>query len=172
MLPSFDMAWPNGSTVDFIPSGSLIGTPEILFTKITDEEVATQLERLEKSRLENALANYTAPPQKENIAFDDFGKMDIRVATITTAVTVPKTKKLLQLTLDTGIDTRTVVSGIAEYHKPEDIIGKQVLLLANLAPREIKGIQSQGMILMAQDADGKLVFVQPSETVRSGSGVS
>lgn len=172
MLPSFEAVWPDGSTANFIEAGAILGTPEILFTKITDEEVATQLERLEKSRLENALANYTAPPQKENIAFDDFGKMDIRVATITGALAVPKTKKLLQLTLDTGIDTRTVVSGIAEYHKPEDIIGKQVILLANLAPREIKGIQSQGMILMAQDADGKLVFVQPSEAVRSGSGIS
>lgn len=172
MLPSFETAWPDGSTADFIRQDSVLGTPEILFTKITDEEVATQLERLEKSRLENALANYTAPPQKENIAFDDFGKMDIRVATISAAVPVPKTKKLLQLTLDTGMDTRTVVSGIAEYHKAEDIIGKQVLLLANLAPREIKGIQSQGMILMAQDANGKLVFVQPSETIQSGSAVS
>jgi methionyl-tRNA synthetase len=172
MLPAFETAWPNGSTANFIEADALLGAPEILFTKITDEEVATQLEKLEKSRLENALANYAAPPQKENIAFDDFGKMDIRVATITAAVSVPKTKKLLQLTLDTGMDTRTVVSGIAEYHKPDEILGKQVLLLANLAPREIKGIQSQGMILMAQDADGKLVFVQPSEVVRSGSGVS
>jgi methionyl-tRNA synthetase len=99
-------------------------------------------------------------------------KMDIRTATILEAEKVAKTKKLLKLTVDTGIDTRTIVSGIAEYHKPEDLIGKQVSVLVNLAPRKLKGIESEGMILMAEDADGKLVFISPNEVTQNGSSIS
>ncbi len=105
------------------------------------------------------------------VTFDDFSKMDIRVATILAAEAVPKTKKLLKLTLDTGVDQRTVVSGIAEHYQPEGIIGKQVCLLANLAPREIKGIQSKGMILMAENADGSLAFVSPEKMIANGGTV-
>ncbi len=113
----------------------------------------------------------TVNPAKEEIAFDDFMKMDIRTGTILEAVKVPKTKKLLKLKIDTGIDQRTVVSGIAEYYKAEDIIGKKVSVLVNLAPRKLRGIESQGMILMAEDADGKLCFVSPTEDVSDGSEV-
>jgi len=159
MLPEFDTYWPEGQNFKILKSGSLLGESKILFTKITDEEVQNQLDKLEKSK-------------KENIDVENFGKMDIRMATILEAENVAKTKKLLKLKLDTGLDERTVVSGIAEHYKPEDIVGKQVMLLANLAPREIKGIISQGMILMAQDADGKLVFAEPSVSVRNGSQVT
>ena len=172
ILPELGNKWPDNQSFLQMKVGSIIGSAEILFSKITDEEVQAQLDKLEKAKQENALANYKASPQKSDVTFDDFGKIDIRVATIIAAESVPKTKKLLKLTLDTGIDTRTVVSGIAEYFQPENIINQQVLLLANLAPREIKGITSQGMILMAQDADGKLVFTQPSDAVRNGSMVS
>jgi methionyl-tRNA synthetase len=106
------------------------------------------------------------------VAFPDFEKMDIRVATILEAESVPKTKKLLKLLLDTGVDRRTVVSGIAEFHSPENIVGQQVLLLANLAPREIKGIMSQGMILMAKNPAGELVFASPANWVAPGSSVA
>ena len=172
MLPEVPLQWPENGQRQWFAEGQAIGTPEILFSKITDEQVEAQLEKLENARLQNAMANYKPTPQKEAVVFDDFGKMDIRVATITAAEAVPKTKKLLKITLDTGLDTRTVVSGIAEHHQPENIVGQQVLLLANLAPRELKGITSQGMILMAQDADGKLVFAQPATPVRPGSVVN
>ena len=111
-------------------------------------------------------------PQKENINFDDFTKLDIRVGTILEAVKVPKTKKLLQLKINTGLDTRTVVAGIAEDHEPENIIGKQVIILANLEPRKIKNIDSQGMILMAEDPGGKLTFISPEEKTEEGSEVN
>lgn len=108
---------------------------------------------------------------KENISFDDFSKMDIRVGTILEAEKVAKTKKLLKLKIDTGIDVRTVVSGIAEYYEPEKIIGKQVSILVNLAPRDIKGITSQGMILMAENSDGSLAFVSPTGIITNGGSV-
>jgi methionyl-tRNA synthetase len=153
-------------------AGSALGKAEILFSKITDEEIQQQLDRLETSRAENSAGIEKTEALKPDVSFDEFQKMDIRVATILEAEFVPKTKKLLKLTLDTGTDKRTVVSGIAEFHKPEEIIGKHVLLLANLAPREIKGIRSQGMILMAKNSSGELVFVSPSIPVNPGSSVS
>jgi methionyl-tRNA synthetase len=171
MLPDFSGNWPTGNQIELVGKGERIGEPEILFTKITDEEVQAQITRLEEAKSVNAADAYKPAPVKQNIDFDDFSKLDIRVATIKQASLVPKTKKLLKLELETGIETRTVVSGIAEFHKPEDIIGKQVLLLANLAPREIKGIQSEGMILMAKDANGNLVFAQPETQVKPGSQV-
>jgi methionyl-tRNA synthetase len=171
MLPELPAAWP-GNDVFVLQEGSAIGNPEILFVKITDEEIQQQLDRLEKSRSDNAAAEQKPEAIKPDIAFSDFEKTDIRVATILAAEAVPKTKKLLKLTLDTGIDQRTVVSGIAEFHDPEKIVGQQVLLLANLAPREIKGIVSQGMILMAKDAGGELVFASPARMVSAGSSVA
>ena len=120
----------------------------------------------------NSIAS-TTPVQaaKSNISFDEFSKMDIRIGTILEAEKVPKTKKLLKLSIDTGVDKRTVVSGIAEYYQPEDIIGKKVNILINLEPREIKGILSQGMILMAEDTQGKLCFVSPVEDFENGSTI-
>ena len=119
----------------------------------------------------NELASVKVTPAKENISFEDFQKMDIRVGKIVAAEKVAKTKKLLKLTIDTGIDTRTVVSGIAEYYTPEEIIGRQVSILVNLEPKNLKGIESQGMILMAANADGALSFVSPDKEIKPGSEI-
>ncbi|WP_316769984.1 methionine--tRNA ligase [Pedobacter frigiditerrae] len=163
--------WENAGSLDLLARGHQLNEPTLLFAKIEDEEVQAQIDKLNNSKTANAQANATVVPAKENIAFDQFGAMDIRVATITAAEKVDKTKKLLKLTVNTGLDERTVVSGIAEHYKPEDIIGQQVSLLVNLAPREIKGILSQGMILMAEDAEGKLTFVSPTTKFDNGSVV-
>lgn len=154
-----------------IPVGHQINKPELLFEKIEDATIQAQVDKLEATKVANELENRVATPVKENINFDDFMKMDIRIGTITEAEKVAKTKKLLKITVDTGVDTRTVVSGIAEHYKPEEIIGKQVSVLMNLEPRKLKGIESQGMILMAEDADGKLAFVSPKQAVAAGSEV-
>jgi len=126
------------------------------------------LKKLNDTKKENQAKNIVLQPAKEVIQYDDFTRMDLRTATILEAEVVPKTKKLLKLKLDTGLDIRTVVSGIAEYYQPEQIIGKKVVMLANLAPKEIKGIPSQGMILMAENSEGKLCFVIPSEVFHNG----
>ena len=154
-----------------IAAGHTIGTPSLLFEKIEDDVIQQQLDRLEATKAANAAAEVKAEPQKEACTFDDFQKMDIRVSTILAAEKVAKTKKLLKLTVDTGIDQRTIVSGIAEHFTPEELVGQQVLVLVNLQPRELKGILSQGMILMAEDATGALRLVQPSEAVKAGSMV-
>lgn len=161
--------WNNAGTIDLLKAGDQLNPAELLFEKIEDATIEAQVKKLEDTKQANLLANAEVKPLKENVSFDDFAKMDIRVATIIAAEKVAKTKKLLKLTLKTGIDERTVVSGIAEHFDPEKIIGQQVSLLANLAPREIKGIVSQGMILMAEDADGSLKFVQPGAAVNAGS---
>jgi methionyl-tRNA synthetase len=163
--------WEDAGKMNLLTRGHQLNEPELLFSKIEDEEVQAQIDKLNNSKSANAQANATLVPAKENIQFDQFGAMDIRVATITAAEKVEKTKKLLKLTVNTGLDERTVVSGIAEYYKPEDIIGQQVSLLVNLAPREIKGIVSQGMILMAEDSEGKLTFVAPTGKFENGSVV-
>ncbi len=163
--------WSGLGKTDLLQPGHMVNKPELLFAKIEDETIQKQLDRLEATKTANEAAAKTAAPAKENISFDDFTKMDIRIGTILEAEKVAKTKKLLKLLIDTGIDRRTVVSGIAEYYKPEDIIGKQVSILVNLAPRKIKGIESQGMILMGEDANGELVFVQPSKDIKPGSEV-
>ena len=133
--------------------------------------VEAQLEKLAATKQANLAAEMgkEVTPQKEVVSFDDFGKMDIRVVTIKEAEKIAKTKKLLKLTIDTGIDTRTIVSGIAEYYTPEELVGRQVLVLVNLEPRELKGVLSQGMILMGQDATGKLVLLSPTDKVGSGT---
>ncbi len=171
MLNLNGLTWEACGQVDFIAAGHQVNKPELLFEKIEDETIQAQLDKLQQTKEDNEAANKTAAPAKENIEFDDFVKMDIRVGTIIEAEKVAKTKKLLQLKVDTGIDQRTVVSGIAEFFKPEDIIGKQVSILVNLAPRKIRGIESQGMILMAEDATGKLEFVAPANAVKPGSEV-
>ena len=133
--------------------------------------MTAQLEKLKASRAVAQEATVSVVPQKENVSFEEFSKMDIRIGTIVEAEKVPKTAKLLKLKIDTGIDQRTVVSGIAEYYKPEDIIGQQVSILVNLAPRNIKGIESQGMILMAENSKGELCFVAPEKAMENGGGV-
>ena len=118
------------------------------------------------------MENAQAEPQKDIIQFDDFTKIDMRVGTILKAEKMAKTKKLMVMEVDTGIDTRTIVSGIAEHYSAEELVGKQVTVLVNLAPRPLRGVESQGMILLAEDADGKLVFMSPEEAVKNGSSIS
>ena len=171
MLGTGHFEWDQLGSMELIAEGHTIATPELLFEKIEDDVIQRQLDKLEATKAANAAAEVKAEPQKAECTFDDFQKMDIRVSTIVAAEKVAKTKKLLKLTVDTGIDERTIVSGIAEHFTPEELVGKQVLVLVNLAPRELKGILSQGMILMAEDATGKLRLVQPSEPVKAGSMV-
>ena len=171
MLAVDKFGWDSLGSMELVAAGHTIGTPSLLFEKIEDETIQKQLDKLEATKVANAAAEVKAEPQKEACTFDDFQKMDIRVSTILEAEKVAKTKKLLKLTVDTGIDKRTIVSGIAEHFTPEELIGQQVLVLVNLQPRELKGILSQGMILMAEDATGKLRLVQPSEAVKPGSMV-
>ncbi len=171
MLNLNNKDWQNAGTVNMISHGHQLAESKLLFEKITDEEVQFQLEKLEKASLENAKALAVTAPPKDNISFDEFSAMDIRTGKIVAAEKVAKTKKLLKLTVDTGLDQRIVVSGIAEFYKPEEIIGKQVSILVNLEPRAIKGIQSQGMILMAEDNTGKLSFVAPMDDLEAGSVV-
>lgn len=155
-----------------IATGHKIGEVSLLFEKIEDEAIDFQLQKLEKARMENIAAAKAKEPAKEVIAYDDFAKMDIRVGTILTAEKVAKAKKLLKLTIDTGLDVRTVVSGIAESFSPEDVIGRRVCVLVNLAPRDIRGITSNGMILMTEYPDGRLEFVAPTGDVPNGSSIS
>ena len=168
--------WDNIPTKDnLLPAGHSIqtGKPELLFSKIEDSEIQKQLDKLEANRKANEAANKTVEPQKDEITFDDFSKLDLRVGTILEAEKMPKTKKLLVLKVDTGIDTRTIVSGIAESFSPEEVVGKRVTVLVNLAPRKLRGVESQGMILMTEDESGNLVFVNPSiEGVSNGLKIS
>ncbi|MDD6976146.1 MAG: methionine--tRNA ligase [Bacteroidales bacterium] len=180
---SFDglsLSWNDLFSARILPAGHEIGQAQLLFEKIEDEMIAPQIERLEairKAREEAEAAAAAAEaaakvePQKEECCFEDFEKMDIRTATVLEAERVPKTDKLLKLTIDTGIDTRTIVSGIAEYYSPEEMVGKQICILANLAPRKIRGIESKGMILMARQGDGKMRFVTPAETLNNGAQI-
>ncbi len=148
---------------NLLPSGHIIGKSELLFSKIEDTQIQQQLDKLEASKAANEAAAKEVTPQKETIQFDDFTKLDMRVGTILEAEKMPKTKKLMVLKVDTGIDVRTIVSGIAESFSPEEIIGKKVTVLVNLAPRPLRGVESQGMILMTETPEGKLVFVNPDE---------
>ena len=163
--------WASAGRADALAAGHELREPALLFAKIEDVTVEAQVQKLLDTKKENQLANTPVAPAKEDISFDDFGQMDLRIGTILTAEKVAKTKKLLKLTVDLGLEQRTIVSGIAEHFIPEALIGQQVQVLLNLAPREIKGIQSQGMLLMAENADGSLALMQPSKPVRNGSGV-
>ena len=171
MLNLEPLGWEMLGRADLLAPAHRIGKPELLFEKIEDEVIDRQLRKLEATKAANAAANATVDPQKEAVSFEDFQKMDIRVARIIAAEKVAKTKKLLKLTIDTGIDTRVIVSGIAEHYTPEELIGRQVLVLVNLAPRELKGIESCGMILMASDPTGKLMLLGPNGEVKNGSTV-
>ncbi|MGX5820828.1 methionine--tRNA ligase [Chitinophaga lutea] len=173
------LEWENAGSAKLVSVGYSLRPPELLFKKIEDEQVKAQVEKLHSGlkKTDGPVAPAAAPaaPEKEKkaeIQFDDFAKLDLRVGTIKAAEKVEKADKLLKLTIDLGDEQRTVVSGIAMHYAPEAIVGKQVTLVANLAPRKMRGIESQGMILMAEDANGKLVFVNPSEAVAPGSGVS
>ena len=174
------LSWSDLVSERILPEGHELGEAELLFSKIEDDVVDVQIARLNAIRAEREAAAAEAAakeaaakvePQKAECTFDDFEKMDIRTATVLEAERVPKTDKLLKLTIDTGIDTRTIVSGIAEYYSPEDMLGKQICILANLAPRKIRGIESKGMILMARQGDGKMRFVTPAETLANGAQI-
>jgi methionyl-tRNA synthetase len=164
--------WSDAGSSDLLKDGHLLGEASLLFEKIEDEVIQAQIKKLLDSKKAMELSNQPAEPAKAEVSFDEFAKMDIRIGTVVTAERVEKSKKLLKLQVDTGIDKRTVMSGIAEHFSPEDIIGKQVTILVNLAPRKIMGVESQGMILMAADKDGKLRLLQPNEVVSPGSTVS
>lgn len=158
---------------NLVKPGHEIGKSEILFAQIEDADIQKQLDKLEASKKANQIANAKAEPQKETATFDDFSKMDLRVGTILEAEKMPKANKLLVLKVDTGIDIRTIVSGIAEHFTPEEIIGKQVTVLVNLAPRALRGVESEGMILMTNNAEGKLVFVNPdADGVMNGATIN
>lgn len=171
MLNLENKSWDEAGNPDFLIADYQLNKPAFLFEKIEDSEVEAQVQKLLNTKKQNELTKVKVTPPKEEIEFDDFMKMDIRTGTILEAEKVAKTKKLIKLKIDTGIDQRTVVSGIAEYFDAQDIIGRQVSILVNLKPRKLRGIESQGMILMAEDKDGKLVFVAPTKNVSNGSEV-
>ena len=174
------LCWEMLGQSELLPAGHELGEPVLLFRKIEDAEVDAQIARLQAIKAEREAAEAAkaaeeaakkVEPQKPEVTFEQFGAMDIRTATVLAAERVPKTDKLLKLTIDTGIDQRTIVSGIAEYYSPEDMLGKQICILANLAPRVIRGIESKGMILMAKQGDGKMRFITPQEVVTNGSQI-
>lgn len=166
--------WEDVGTQEvLLPAGHQINKSELLFRKVEDKEIEAQLAKLEATKKANEQMDKELAPQKETITFDDFTKLDMRVGTIVEATKMPKANKLLVLKVDTGLDTRTIVSGIAESFAPEDIVGKQVTVLINLAPRKLRGVESEGMILMTENQEGKLVFVNPDEdAVGNGEGIS
>jgi methionyl-tRNA synthetase len=165
------LLWKQLGRTDLLKTGHKVNKPELLFEKIEDDAIQKQVNKLLETKKINQMESAETKPAKEHIEYDDFAKIDIRIGTILAAEKVAKTKKLLKLTIHTGIDTRTVVSGIAEYYEPEQVVGKQVAILVNLAPKNLRGIESQGMILMAEDNDGSLVFVSPAMKIKNGSEV-
>ena len=171
MLNTGAFKWYQAGTADLLPAGHQLNTPGLLFERIEDEVIKAQVQKLLDTKAANAAEATPLTPSKPEISYDDFGKVDLRVGTIIEAEKVAKTQKLLKLTIDTGMDKRTVVSGIAEYYQPEEIIGQRVVILLNLAPRNLKGIESKGMILMAENKEGKLCFVTPAEAFENGSGI-
>ncbi|HUP13737.1 MAG TPA: methionine--tRNA ligase subunit beta, partial [Niastella sp.] len=175
------LEWENAGKTKLLSVGYSLRAPELLFTKIENDVVAAQVAKLKAGLIKPAEApaapkaeEASAEPEalKAEIVYDDFAKLDLRVGTIVAAEKVPKADKLLKLQVDLGFETRTIVSGIAEHFKPEEITGKQVVVVANLAPRKMRGIESNGMILMAGDKAGKLHFVNPVDAIDNGSSVS
>ena len=173
MLKISSLSWDEVSNAEqIIPIGHTLGDVELLFDKIEDAQIDIQLKKLSDAKTANLATQKAKEPAKESISYDDFAKMDIRVGTITAAEKVAKAKKLLKLTIDTGLDVRTVVSGIAESFSPEDVLGRKVCVLVNLAPRDIRGITSNGMILMTEYPDGRLEFIAPTGDVSNGASIS
>lgn len=168
-MPNLD--WKQLGSVDILPAGHQLGRAELLFDKIEDDAIEKQIQKLLDTKKANEIAEHKVAPQKPTVIFDDFTKLDIRVGTVLECQKVPKTDKLLQFLLDDGMGKRTIISGIAAHYKPEDLINKQVCFIANLAPRKMKGIESQGMILSVENADGSLSLIQPSKEVGPGSPV-
>ncbi len=168
MLGMDSVNWDKLGDIDILPVGHTIEQPELLFEKIPDEDIDRQMQRLERIKQENIVNNFTPKAVAQPCTFDDFLKLDIRVGTVTACEKVKKADKLLQLTIDDGLKGRTIVSGIAKYYAPEDLVGRQVCFIANFPPRKLKGVESQGMVLSAEDADGRLVVIGPHGAVRPG----
>ena len=171
MLNLSDFDWANLGKIDLIPAGHTLGEPQLLFEKIEDAEIEAQMNRLERIKKENEVNSFTPAPVAPIVAFDDFMKLDIRVGKVLECEKVPKADKLLKFKIDDGMGGRTIVSGIAKYYKPEDLVGKEVCFIANFEPRKLKGIESQGMILSAENADGSLVVIGPQGEVKPGCKV-
>ena len=165
------LSWDAAGRSDLLSPGHTVSSGELMFSKVEDEEIERQVKRLLDTKTANAAESVAVIPQKEDVSFDEFTRMDVRTATILEAEKVPKTAKLIKLKVDTGIDVRTIVSGIAEHFSPEELPGKSIAVIVNLAPRTIKGIESKGMVLLAEDEKGKLVFVIPEKKIKNGSTV-
>ena len=171
MLGMGAFSWEQLGNTDLLAAGTQLSVTELLFEKIEDATIEAQLQKLEDTKKANQLAEHKANPIRENIEFDDFTKLDIRVGKVLECTKVPKADKLLQFRIDDGLGGRTIVSGIAKHYAPEELVGKNVCFIANLAPRKLRGIESQGMILSAEDADGRLVVITPADDVKPGSEV-
>ena len=171
MLNVEPLGWERLGSTDLLPAGHQLGKAELLFEKIDDSVIEAQIQKLLDTKKANEEANYQAKPIRENITFDDFTKLDIRVGTVLECAKVPKADKLLQFRIDDGLEKRTIVSGIAQHYKSEELVGKQVCFIANLAPRKLKGIVSEGMILSAENWDGSLAVITPEKAVKPGSEV-
>ncbi len=166
------LGWQDAGRTDILMEGHQIDKPELLFEQISDETIQAQIDKLQATKKQNELNAWAPAAVKQEVAFDDFGKVDIRVGTVLECSKVPKADKLLQFKIDDGMGGRTIVSGIAKYYtNPEELVGKQVCFIANFAPRKLKGVESQGMILSAEDRDGRLVLITPSQLVTSGCSV-
>ncbi|MFN2314307.1 MAG: methionine--tRNA ligase [Bacteroidales bacterium] len=165
------LSWDAAGRSDLLLPGHTVSSGELMFSKVEDEEIERQVKRLLDTKKSNETESAAVIPQKDDVSFDEFTRMDIRTATILEAEKVPKTAKLIRLKVDTGIDVRTIVSGIAEHFSPEELPGKSISVIVNLAPRTIKGIESKGMVLLAEDESGKLVFVVPEKKIKTGSPV-
>ncbi|MGB1295144.1 MAG: methionine--tRNA ligase [Flavobacteriales bacterium] len=172
MLNLPETEWDKVDASTILPVGHTINKAELLFERIDDEIIEAQKLKLEEKAAQKALEMAKAEPQKEETTFDEFTKMDLRVGEILEADKMKKTKKLLQLKVDTGIDQRTIISGIAEHYSPEELIGKKVMVLVNLAPRKMRGVESEGMILLSETSDGKLFFVEPNADAKAGDVIA
>jgi methionyl-tRNA synthetase len=171
MLNMKNFNWANLGQTDLLLPEHQLNKPELLFEKIEDDVIEAQIQKLLDTKKVNEVADYKAKAIRKSVEFDDFTKLDIRVGTVLECKKVPKAEKLLQFKIDDGLKMRTIVSGIANYYNPEEWIGKQVCFVANLAPRTLKGIVSEGMILSAEDFDGRSIVVIPEKEVKAGSEV-
>ena len=171
MLSLANLTWDNLGNMELLPAGTTINQPVLLFEKIEDEAIKAQLDRLAKIKEENKAASFKPAPIQEDVDFDTFMKADLRVGTVLECSRVPKADKLLRFLIDDGLNKRTIVSGIAKHYNPDELVGKQVVFIANLPPRRLKGILSEGMILSAENADGSLVVISPSATATPGAQV-
>jgi methionyl-tRNA synthetase len=171
MLALGKLSWDMLGNDNIIAAGTQLGEAQLLFEKIEDSTIQEQIDRLQRTKEENKIKTWKPEPQQPDVDFDTFMKADLRVGTVLECTKVPKADKLLQFLIDDGMEKRTIVSGIAKYYKPEDLIGKQVCFIANLPARKLKGITSQGMILSAENADGSLVVMGPTAPVTPGAQV-